>query len=58
VQAWEVEWKAKEKSNHDLWVARESDNDDGGWGILDNDPCRKEWADSDGKVVISHLAIN
>jgi hypothetical protein len=35
-----------------------SGDDDGGWGIPKDDPCRQAWIKSDNGVVTSYLPIN
>jgi hypothetical protein len=52
--AWirEAKWKAKELSNYEQFA---SEDDEGGWNIPMDDSHRKEWVESDSKVMVSYL---
>jgi hypothetical protein len=48
--------EAKEQSNYEQWVTtRELEDDEDGWGISEDNPHRKEWIESDSKVMVSYL---
>jgi hypothetical protein len=55
----EAKWKVKEQSNYEQWAtAGDLDDDAGGWNISIDDPHRKQWVESDHKVMVSYMAIN